>query len=120
LDRNKLASLFPLGPDFVIKKLLGRGSYGIVVLAEHVPSGKKVAIKKLQEIFECAADAKRITREILLQRLMSTHPNITALQDIIMLENPKDFSTLFLVMEYVESDLHRVFRSPFYLTERHV
>lgn len=42
---------FPLGPDYDPLKQVGKGSYGTVVLANHLPTGKKVAIKKLEEIF---------------------------------------------------------------------
>ena len=116
----ELLSEFPLGPDYEILKLIGIGSYGKVVLALHVQSGRKVAIKKLSRIFKYASDAKRTTREIKLLRSMSGCLNVASLNDILVLENPKDFDSLFLVMEYVESDLLKLFKSPIFLTELHV
>lgn len=47
----ELAANFPLGKDYQIEKLIGTGSYGTVVLARHEPSGKKVAVKKISNIF---------------------------------------------------------------------
>lgn len=51
---------------------------------------------------------------------MSTCVNVAALLDIILLQHPEQFDTVFLVMEFVESDLRKVFKSPYFLTERHV
>lgn len=111
---------FPLGKDYHLLKQLGKGSYGTVVLAQHAPSGKMVAIKKLSEIFVHLQDAKRITREILLQRVMAKCRNLVQIYDIIVLDSQREFNTVFLVSEYVESDLRKVFRSHYFLTERHV
>ena len=74
-------------------------------------TGDTVAIKKIREVFNNLTDAKRILREIsLLSRL--THPNVVKILDI--LEPPKDmaeFRDLYVVFEYVESDLARVLNS---------
>ena len=42
---------FPVGSDYMLQKTIGKGSYGTVVLAKHIPTGKMVAVKKLDEIF---------------------------------------------------------------------
>lgn len=53
-------------------------------------------------------------------RHLSQHRNIAKILDIILLEDPSNFNTLYLVFEYVESDLRKVMRSEYFLTERHV
>ena len=111
---------FPLGPEYEPLKQVGKGSYGTVVLANHLPTGKKVAIKKLEEIFLYVQDAKRLTREILMLRHLSQHRNIAKILDIILLEDPSNFNTLYLVFEYVETDLRKVMHSEYFLTEKHV
>ena len=45
---------------------------------------------------------------------------MATLLDIILLQNRSNYDTLFLVLEYVESDLRKLFRSPLFLTEMHV
>ncbi len=53
-----------VGKDYEIKKLIGWGSYGKVAEAIHKPSGRRVAIKKMLNLFEDVIDTKRLLREI--------------------------------------------------------
>lgn len=53
-----------MGKDYEIKKIIGWGSYGKVAEAIHKPSGRKVAIKKMLNLFEDVIDTKRLLREI--------------------------------------------------------
>ncbi len=55
-----------VGEDYELIRILGSGSYGQVASAIHKPSGKKVAIKKMDDVFEDEVDCKRILREIKL------------------------------------------------------
>ena len=52
-------------------KEIGSGSFGDVVLAIHRVTGKRVAIKKIDELFTYVADAKRMLREVLILRQLS-------------------------------------------------
>ena len=49
---------------YEVKKLLGRGSYGVVVEAWDHLKGRKVAIKKINDIFGYFENTKRIYREV--------------------------------------------------------
>jgi serine/threonine protein kinase len=53
-----------VGADYEIKKQIGCGSYGKVSEAIHLPTGKRVAIKKILNLFEDLIDTKRLLREI--------------------------------------------------------
>ena len=90
------------------------------MLAIHTPTGKRVAIKKIDELFTYVSDAKRQLREILLLRRLAGHRNIVKLYDILEPEDPTTFKTLYLVFEATPSDLRKVYRGQFYLTERHI
>lgn len=61
------------GKRYVIQEVIGRGSYGTVCAAIDAVSGAKVAIKRIQNVFDNVADATRILREIKLLRLLK-HP----------------------------------------------
>ena len=50
---------FRVGKDYDIIKEIGHGSYGEVCIAEHTPTGREVAIKKIKDIFTFVHDAKR-------------------------------------------------------------
>lgn len=58
---------------YTVQEVIGRGSYGVVCAALDTHTGEKVAIKKIQNVFENVADATRILREIKLLRLLK-HP----------------------------------------------
>lgn len=103
-----------VGEDYECIKILGQGSYGAVASAVHKPTGRKVAIKKMDGVFEDEVDCKRILREVaILQRLK--HPYIIELFDIIEPKDKESFDTLYVVLELAESDLKKVIKSAIHL-----
>lgn len=80
---------FNCGDRYKLLKLVGTGAYGAVVLAYDLYNKNtkvtklilQVAIKKLNKI-EDEIDAKRILREIKIQRAMN-HQNILKIYDIL-------------------------------------
>ncbi|RYH02067.1 hypothetical protein EON65_48055, partial [archaeon] len=98
-------------------------------------TGKVVAIKQMKRIFDEPTDAKRAYREMHILRHLQ-HPSIVSLYDVVssghqtlpaysnvlrphvgpVLSN----MNLYLVMEFVDTDLSKVLKSQQYLTEEHV
>ena len=75
--------------------------------------GFEVAIKKIEAeaMFESRKHAKMMLREIVILRKLGMHGAIAQLVDILP---PKDFNnidTLYLVFEYVDSDLEKLITS---------
>jgi 5'-AMP-activated protein kinase catalytic alpha subunit len=65
------------------EKTLGKGTFGKVKLATHIPTGEKVAIKILEkDRIVDVADVERVSREIHILKLIR-HPNIIQLYEII-------------------------------------
>lgn len=62
-------------------------------------TGKKVAIKRLNGIFDDEIDCKRILREICILRELK-HPNLISIVEILEPSDPKNFDTIYVVMEY--------------------
>lgn len=58
---------------YQVQEVIGKGSYGVVFAAIDTTTGARVAIKKIQGVFDNVADATRILREIKLLRLLK-HP----------------------------------------------
>ncbi|VAH85270.1 unnamed protein product [Triticum turgidum subsp. durum] len=87
--------------NYNLRKILGHGTFGKVMIAEHKLTGHKVAIKILNrrqmEIMEMEEKAKR---EIKILRLFIDliHPHIIRVYEVI--ETPKD---IFVVMEYCQN-----------------
>ena len=57
----------------LLQEVIGKGSYGVVCSAVDSKTGEKVAIKKINNVFDHVSDATRILREIKLLRLLR-HP----------------------------------------------
>jgi len=108
-----------VGADYECIKQLGQGSYGMVCSALHKPTGKKVAIKKMDGVFEDEVDCKRILREINLVRKLQ-HPYVIKVIDVIEPKDPEHFDTFYLVLELAESDLKKVIKSAIHLQIKHI
>jgi mitogen-activated protein kinase 1/3 len=99
-----------IGNDYTCVRLLGQGSYGEVAEAVMKSTGKKVAIKRMKNIFESDSDCKRILREISIMRRLK-HPFCVELIEVLYPSKPMTFDELYVVMSYAESDLKKVIKS---------
>jgi mitogen-activated protein kinase 1/3 len=78
-------------------KVLGRDTYGIVLQATERSTGRPVAMKRVNRIFQSLLDAKRILREIgVLLRLK--HENIANLLDVTVAH----FQAVVVVMDLMD------------------
>ncbi|KAJ7515324.1 hypothetical protein O6H91_22G010600 [Diphasiastrum complanatum] len=103
---------------YKIQEVIGKGSYGVVCSAIDTHTGEKVAIKKINDIFEHVSDATRILREIKLLRLLR-HPDIVEVKHIMLPPSPREFKDIYVVFELMESDLHQVIKANDDLTPEH-
>lgn len=95
---------------------VGKGSYGVVCSAKDSLRKTDVAIKKIAPMSTDAFSAKRVLREIRLMRHLGTHENIVTLVDLICRERDDE---LYIVMELMAMDLHKVINSSQELNEHH-
>ena len=116
MDKNSLIKEWgPILDRYEPVKVLGAGSYGKVIEAIDKVTKKKVAIKKINELFVDLVDSKRVLREITLLRFMKNR-FIVELLDIEYDKNDKDFDCIYLVFECLPSDLRKLIKSSSYLT----
>ncbi|KAG2328186.1 hypothetical protein Bca52824_010914 [Brassica carinata] len=101
-----------------ILEVIGKGSYGVVCAAIDTHTGEKVAIKKINDIFEHISDALRILREVKLLRLLR-HPDIVEIKSIMLPPSKREFKDIYVVFELMESDLHQVIKANDDLTRDH-
>lgn len=85
---------------------MGEGAYGVVCLAVHKPTGTKVAIKKVVP-FDRSLFCLRTLREIKILKHFK-HENIITIFDIQKPSSFQAFNEVYLIQEYMETDLHRV------------
>ncbi|XAR68393.1 Mitogen-activated protein kinase [Bertholletia excelsa] len=103
---------------YQVQEVVGKGSYGVVASATDTHTGEKVAIKKINDVFEHVSDATRILREIKLLRLLR-HPDIVEIKHIMLPPSRREFRDIYVVFELMESDLHQVIKANDDLTPEH-
>ncbi|KAK4761410.1 hypothetical protein SAY87_029294 [Trapa incisa] len=125
LDQRKKSSVdvdffteYGEGSRYKIEEVIGKGSYGVVCSAYDTHLGEKVAIKKINDIFEHVSDATRILREIKLLRLLR-HPDVVEIKHILLPPSRREFKDIYVVFELMESDLHQVIKANDDLTPEH-
>ena len=73
----------------------------------------------MDNIFDDETDCKRILREITLLRKLR-HPCVVELLEIYMSQDPATFSTIYVIMEFAESDLKKILKSSINLEILHI
>lgn len=102
-----------------LEKIVGHGAYGHVAQAFDVYLKKNVAIKKVGNLFQDLVDARRVLREICILRRLNC-PYLIQILDVMVPPNfPKD-ETIYVVMDFVDTDLFKVIHSQQYFQIEHV
>ena len=73
----------------------------------------------MDNIFEDETDCKRILREVTLLRKLR-HPCVVELIEICLPKDPDNFTTIYVVMEFAESDLKKILKSTITLEMLHI
>jgi len=110
---------FTVDNRYIVQKFVGCGSYGVVCAAVDTrdPAQGLVAIKKIGNVFKNETTAKRTHREIKLL-LHFDHENVIGIRDLMC--GAADCSDLYVVTHLMDTDLHKVIRSPQPLSDQHV
>ncbi|KAF0927861.1 hypothetical protein E2562_036596 [Oryza meyeriana var. granulata] len=103
---------------YQVSEVIGKGSYGVVAAAVDTQTGERVAIKKINDVFDHVSDATRILREIKLLRLLR-HPDIVEIKHIMLPPSRREFRDIYVIFELMESDLHQVIKANDDLTPEH-
>jgi serine/threonine protein kinase len=80
---RKKKTMWNVGDNYKVTEIIGRGAYSIVAAGIHVPTGKKIAIKRIVDLLNKKQEALRILREVVLLRMLD-HPNIIKLYEIVV------------------------------------
>lgn len=87
MDTKEFFTEYGEANRYTIKEVIGKGSYGVVCSAVDIKTGEKVAIKKINNVFDHVSDATRILREIKLLRLLR-HPGKRSFWPQVICLNP--------------------------------
>nr|GLL37111.1 cell division control protein 2 homolog D [Ipomoea trifida] len=90
---------------------VGEGTYGKVYRARERATGKIVALKKTRLHEDEEGVPPTTLREISLLRMLSRDPHIVRLIDVKQGQNKEGKTVLYLVFEYMDTDLKKFLRS---------
>jgi mitogen-activated protein kinase 7 len=123
LNKKSLEIKFDLtGTNYQAIENIGTGAYGVVCSAVNLlRSGERVAIKKIPDIFGQTTIAMRTYREIKILKHFR-HENIISIREILRPreEEMLTYRDIYIVLDLMESDLHRIIHSRQELTDEHV
>ncbi|RLN20518.1 hypothetical protein BBJ28_00004205 [Nothophytophthora sp. Chile5] len=110
---------FTIPRHYQLIKVCGRGAYGIVIAATNLHTGGNVAIKKVIDCIWHPHQLKQILRECRLVRHMA-HENVLSLLDLVPPPSYTDFRDVYMTMDLMEMDLHRIIYSKEVLRDDHI
>jgi serine/threonine protein kinase len=117
---------FILPEKYEIDKVLGSGAYSNVILAKDTVTNEYVAIKKNTGVFE--KENVKLENELLQIRILReliilnhfNHENIIGLKDVVLPESIDDLTDVYLVLEFMETNLKQIITSKQLLTKEHI
>ncbi|XP_010913881.1 cyclin-dependent kinase B2-2 [Elaeis guineensis] len=90
---------------------VGEGTYGKVYKAREKATGRIVALKKTRLPEDDEGVPPTTLREVSLLRMLSIDPHVVRLLDLKQGENKEGKSILYLVFEYMDTDLRKYIKS---------
>lgn len=108
-----------LGGRYELLEMLSKGYYSSVALGRDSISSELIAVKQLKRINENQTIATNLLIEIkILKRL--NHPNIVKLNRVMRSSRQRLDQSVYILMEYMETDLAKMINSPTYLKRKQI
>lgn len=98
---------------------IGYGAFGVVWAVTDPRNGRRVALKKMPNVFQTLVSAKRVFRELKMLTFFK-HENVLSALDILQPPVVDFFQEIYVVTELMQSDLHKIIVSPQHLSVDHV
>ncbi|XP_035290096.1 serine/threonine-protein kinase NLK [Anguilla rostrata] len=98
---------------------IGYGAFGVVWSVTDPRDGKRVALKKMPNVFQNLVSCKRVFRELKML-CFCKHDNVLSAIDILQPPHIDYFEEIYVVTELMQSDLHKIIVSPQPLSSDHV
>ena len=100
-------------------KVVGYGAFGVVWSVTDPRTGRRVALKKMPNVFQTVVSAKRVFREVKMLCMLK-HDNVLHTVDVLQPPMTDLFHEVYILTELMQSDLHKIISSPQMLTQDHV
>lgn len=109
---------FEVEKRYRIEEPMNHGAHGIVCSAEDQEVGEKVAVKKIEGLFEHMTITKRTLRELRILRHLQ-HENLMQVKSIFFTGPKAEFQEIYVVSELMETDLGSTLKSSQPLSDDH-
>lgn len=109
---------FEVEKRYQILEPVSQGAYGVVCSADDRITGNKVAVKKIEGVFEHVTITKRTLRELRILRHLQ-HENLMQILNVFIPGAKGDFEEIYVVSELMETDLASTLRSSQALSDDH-
>uniref|UniRef100_A0A8C7XD00 Mitogen-activated protein kinase n=1 Tax=Oryzias sinensis TaxID=183150 RepID=A0A8C7XD00_9TELE len=97
---------------------IGYGAFGVVWSVTDPRDGKRVALKKMPNVFQNLVSCKRVFRELKMLSFFK-HENVLSALDVLQPPHIDYFEEIYVVTELMQSDLHKIIVSPQPLSSDH-
>ncbi|XP_075993763.1 serine/threonine-protein kinase NLK [Genypterus blacodes] len=104
--------------DIEADRPIGYGAFGVVWSVTDPRDGKRVALKKMPNVFQNLVSCKRVFRELKMLCFFK-HENVLSALDILQPPHIDYFEEIYVVTELMQSDLHKIIVSPQPLSSDH-
>lgn len=98
---------------------IGYGAFGVVWAVTDPRDGRRVALKKLPNVFQSLVSSKRVLRELKMLCFFK-HENVLSALDILQPPHLDFFQEIYVITELLQSDLHKIIVSPQHLSSDHI
>lgn len=98
---------------------IGYGAFGVVWAVTDPRTGKRIALKKMPNVFQNIVSSKRVYRELRMLCFFK-HENVIQALDILQPDPVDHMDELYVVTELMQSDLHKIIVSSQPLSSDHV
>uniref|UniRef100_A0AAR5PGD0 Mitogen-activated protein kinase n=1 Tax=Dendroctonus ponderosae TaxID=77166 RepID=A0AAR5PGD0_DENPD len=98
---------------------IGYGAFGVVWAVTDPRDGRRVALKKLPNVFQSLVSSKRVFRELKMLCFFK-HENVLAALDILQPPHLDFFQEIYVITELLQSDLHKIIVSHQPLSSDHI
>ncbi|XP_067882688.1 serine/threonine-protein kinase NLK2-like isoform X2 [Heterodontus francisci] len=111
----------PDGPESEpeLDRPIGYGAFGVVWSVTDPRDGKRVALKKMPNVFQNLISCKRVFRELKMLSFFK-HSNVLSALDILQPPHIDYFEEIYVITELMQTDLHKVIVSPQLLSSDHI
>ncbi|XP_049823167.1 serine/threonine-protein kinase NLK-like isoform X1 [Aethina tumida] len=98
---------------------IGYGAFGVVWAVTDPRDGRRVALKKLPNVFQSLVSSKRVFRELKMLCFFK-HENVLSALDILQPPHLDFFQEIYVITELLQSDLHKIIVSHQPLSSDHI